>query len=442
MAQTDLNTRAAMLAAEVALADAVGALEALDRDLARAAARRLRGVHDVVAAIRADDDAQRAHLAAIGGQRRPEPRSIHAANVLERAIRLQLSATLTVGAGAADALVRTASLAVDRFPAVIEAMEAGRIGERAATVLLDAVAGLDDECADEVVEAGLPLAEVLSPAQLRRRVMRLADRLSDEPLHARHDRAADGRRLAVQHIDDGMSWVNLLTTTANAMAIDARATATAAATRRADPHETRTLQQLRADAAVDLLIDGDTDRLPDEARGIRAQIAVTVPVLSLLTGDDRVHGAAELHGAGPMPIETARRLAAGATDWMRVLTHPVTGVVLDVDRTRYRPPADLRRVVRWVHGTCTAPGCTVSATRCELDHIRDWQHGGPTSFANLHPVCTGHHTIKHATRWAVTADAGPPGLEHPRPSSSRVRWRSPAGTVTASHPEHELAPPF
>ena len=439
MNPTDLDTAAAMLAAEIAMSESVGDLDNCDRELAQAAARRLRRVHEVATAFRVSDDAQRAHFAAIGGQR-VHPRSIEAINVLERSIRLQICASLRVGAGAADALVRTAGLAIERFPVVIEAMEAGRFGERSATMLLDAVADLDDESADEVLELAMPLADLLSPAKLQRRVIKLADRLRDESLETRHERAVQDRRIAVEHLDDSMSWVHLLTTTTNAMAIEARMNATANAWRHAHPNETRTLRQLKSDAAVDLLIDGDTDRIPDEARGIRAEVAITVPVLSLLEGDDR-HGAADLHGAGPIPIETARRLAGGSSDWMRVLTHPVTGVVLDVDRTRYRPPADLRRLAQWLHRTCTAPGCSVSADRCELDHIHDWQHGGPTSLANLHPVCTGHHTIKHASRWTVDADTGPPWLQHPNPAPP-VRWRSPGGTVTTSHPEHELAPPF
>ena len=435
------DTAAAVRAAEDELTASCDALIVADRLLAMASAVRLRGVHRLVVAARADDDARRAHEAARGGGARVHPRSVEAVNVLERSIRLEVSAALRVSAGMADQLVRAAGLMIDRFPVVIEAMDAGRLGEAQASVLVDVVADLDDECADEVLERALPLAETLPPGKLRRRVTAMADRLRDEPLAVRHARALEDRRVAVEHCDDGMSWIHILTATVNAVAIETRLAATAKAMRRTNADETRTALQLRSDAAVDLLVDGDTDHLPEQARGIRAEVTVTVPVLSLLTGDDAHHGVAELHGAGPIPLGTARRLAGSATEWVRVLTHPVTGIVLDVDRTRYRPPADLKRLVRWMHGTCTAPGCTVSAGRCELDHIQDWQHGGPTSLTNLHPVCKGHHTIKHATRWTASADTGPPALEHPR-FTGRVQWTSPAGTVTTSHPEHELAPPF
>jgi len=66
--------------------------------------------------------------------------------------------------------------------------------------------------------------------------------------------------------------------------------------------ETRTLAQIRADVIADLLIDGRTDLHPAEARGIRATVAVTVPVLTLL--DPAPHGAepAVVEGVGPIPV--------------------------------------------------------------------------------------------------------------------------------------------
>ena len=443
------STEAALLAAEVALTNLVDELRDSDRLLAQASAIRLHRAHQVAAASRADDAARRAHLAATGGRAHIPPRSMSATDVLERSIRLEISAALRISAGAADALLRTARIAIDRFPEIIEALEAGRMNERHVGILVREVDDLDDECADEVIEAALPWAEKLTPPKFERLVRRLAERLRDEPLEQRHARAVLQRRVHVTYGEDGMGELVIIDSAEKIRAAELRLNATAAAMKAldkaaaADGHggDLQTTDQWRADAAMDLLIHGDTDHLPDGAREISADVVVTVPVLSLLNGDDRIHGAAELDGVGPIPIETARKLAGDATSWMRVLTHPISSVVLDVDRTRYRPPADLKRVVKWIHGTCTAPGCAVSAARCELDHIHEWQHGGPTSLASLHPACKGHHTIRHASNWQVDADAGPPGLSKPM-VTNRVRWRSPGGTVTVSQPEHEMAPPF
>ena len=88
----------------------------------------------------------------------------------------------------------------------------------------------------------------------------------------------------------------------------------------------------------DLLIEGSTASHPSEARGIRATVAVTVPALALLDGD--VHSAepAVVEGIVPIPLDRARELCGGAEGWMRILTHPETGMVLSVGRGQYRPP--------------------------------------------------------------------------------------------------------
>jgi hypothetical protein len=45
-----------------------------------------------------------------------------------------------------------------------------------------------------------------------------------------------------------------------------------------------------------------------------------------------------LEGYGPIDIETARRLAADAPGFTRILTHPETGAVLSLGRDRYAIP--------------------------------------------------------------------------------------------------------
>ncbi|MEB0268080.1 HNH endonuclease, partial [Cryobacterium sp. 10I5] len=71
-----------------------------------------------------------------------------------------------------------------------------------------------------------------------------------------------------------------------------------------------------------------------------AQVNVTVPVLTLL-GKSAEPG--YLAGYGPIDPETARRLAAGAPSFTRLLTHPETGVVLSMGRDTYKVPAALKK---------------------------------------------------------------------------------------------------
>jgi hypothetical protein len=35
------------------------------------------------------------------------------------------------------------------------------------------------------------------------------------------------------------------------------------------------------------------------------------------------------------------------------------------------------------------------ATDCDLDHNREWSHGGATTVANLAPLCRHDHTVRH-----------------------------------------------
>ena len=124
----------------------------------------------------------------------------------------------------------------------------------------------------------------------------------------------------------------------------------------------------------------DAGPVPGWVRAIRAEVILTVPVLSLLGHSDEP---AELEGFGPIDIETATMLAANAPSFVRVLTHPETGAVLSVGRDRYRIPADLRRTVQLRDVMCRFPGCHRRAGRCDVDHSLAWADGGATEACNL-----------------------------------------------------------
>jgi hypothetical protein len=42
---------------------------------------------------------------------------------------------------------------------------------------------------------------------------------------------------------------------------------------------------------------------------------------------------------------------------------------------------------------CTWPGCDLPPNRCEVDHINQWQHGGPTNISNSRLRCRYHHRL-------------------------------------------------
>jgi hypothetical protein len=184
----------------------------------------------------------------------------------------------------------------------------------------------------------------------------------------------------------------------------------------------RTLDQRRADILADLLLAGAPAALADGLQAIRGHVQVTVPVLTLAGVQE---SGATLAGYGPIDPETARCLAADAPGWDRVMTHPVTGATLAVDR--YRPSADLLRALRVRDEHCRFPGCRQPAHRCDVDHTHDAALGGETQIDNLAHLCRRHHTLKHATHWQVRQLGG-----------GTLEWTSPTGLVYIDVPSPTL----
>ena len=124
-----------------------------------------------------------------------------------------------------------------------------------------------------------------------------------------------------------------------------------------------------------------------------------------------------------VPAMTAWALAAGGT-WRRLVTDPVGGTVVDVGRTRYRPPAGLADLVRARDRACVFPTCQTPAERCDIDHLTAWSQGGTTSLDNLATLCEAHHRLKHTPGWALTRDQ----------ASGILSWHTPDKTVYQRHP--------
>ncbi|MFI8633952.1 DUF222 domain-containing protein [Microbacterium sp. NPDC077663] len=349
-------------------------------------------------------------------RRREEPVAF-----VERSVRLEVASALRITEHAAGRLMGVGHALMRRYPQVWEAMSRAVITETHATIIVDGFDQLDDVTSGLVFEA-LSLAEELSTGPFRRAMKRIVDREQEATLAQQHAAALQHRHVRVDAGVDGMAWLTAHLPAVEAHAILGRVTAIAR-TLTADGDE-RALDQKRADVFGDLLLDGETVSLPENARGIRPTVAVTVPALTLLTGEGP---AAQVDGVGPIPIDRARELCGAASGWMRVLTHPETGVVLSVGRDTYRPPADLRRLVAWRAARCMGPGCGVPADRCDIDHTIDWHHGGDTDASNLAPLCRGHHTLKHQTDWHVRAKPG-----------GALEWTSPAGRVYLVQPERRV----
>ncbi|MGO4102982.1 DUF222 domain-containing protein, partial [Leifsonia sp. YAF41] len=381
----------------------------------------------------------------------------------------EIGALLRVPQPSASRLIDDSQTLVRELPGTRAALEAGTISYRHAQVILDQARTLPSEVRAAFEEAVLPHALRLPVGQLRRKAIALRERLHPDSIRARKRAVAAERRLAFEAAPDGMAWLNLFGPAADVLAAFTRVDEIAR--RRQHPTDPRTLAQLRADVAVELLHDGELfepgelaaelqglleDARADRARvgkgtgtgaggtvggaggrkpvratrrrrpgrGIRPTVIVTVPVFTLLGLSDEP---ATLDGYGPIDADTARELCARAPSFLRLLVHPETGVPLSLGTEHYRVPEDLKI---WLHtrdGTCRGVNCGQPAATSEIDHTIARAFGGPTDAVNLAHLCTSCHRLKHASTW------------HPvQQGDGVIAWTSPTGRVYTTRPALDL----
>lgn len=388
--------------------------EVLAASLARTTARQMRTIAAVLAEARQHPEV---FLDPVELGRLP-PAEVRgyseSAAVADLATRLSVAeGTVRIWAHQADALVRA-------LPRTWVLFCEGSISAANARMVADRVDELPETAWHDLDARVQPIAG-LAPARFRTKALAMLEKLRTEPLVVRHRRAAERRRVCLDREHDGMTWLGILMPDEAAARVDAHLDAVARHLATA-PDETRTLDQLRTDAAIDLLTARGAT-----GSGVSVSVAVTVPVMTLLGHSDEP---GELEGGIPIDAGTARRLAANAPSFTRILTHPITGTVLDVDRTTYRVPADLKRWLRVRDKTCVFVGCGRRASACDLDHTIAYADGGTTSACNLACLCERHHRMKHLSKWTMSQDA------------EGVMWTSPTGRVHPPRPRSGDPPPF
>lgn len=347
-----------------------------------------------------------------------------------------------------------------RLPLTAAALREGRIDLARARILVDRTCHLDEAMAQLVEQTLVGRAERLSPSGLRRAVDRAVVEVDPSAVVRRRKRAQADRGVFQRPLPDGMAEVCVVTSAESATVCLDRLSKVART--RFGPRDPRSADQRRADAAVALLLGGlpipgpqpgdgasadDRASADDPAQdgefagsvaaggdapasvllpaGVPVQVNVTVP-LSVLLGVDESAGL--LDGYGPIAAGLARALATCEdASWRRLVTDPLTGTLLDVGRSSYRPPRDLDRFVRHRDGTCRFPGCGRSARLADLDHTLRFPDG-PTVASNLTALCRRHHRFKHLAGWDVRAG---PGAD----AGTQTIWTSPTGQVYVTGPD-------
>ena len=408
------------------------------------------------AALHAEEAGILARAVEIAREQDDAPGPSEMRDIPMRSMAAQIGAALRVSDRTVQRHLSDAIVLTTRFSATHAALAAGRISVAHARVVVEHGQPIEEDDARAAYEAAvLEIARRETPGRLRPAARLLAARLHPVPLGERHAEAAKRRSVWVRDLEDGMA--ELIATLPAHLAhgirdrLDRYARGTIDA-RRSTPRSTlrsrdaggelpdgmlldepavcdrRGIDEIRADVFADLLLTGHatpevSNASIPEGEAIVAHVQLTVPVLTVLGADATP---AELTGHAPVDTATALRLAASAPGWDRVLTHPVTGTVLAVDR--YRPSDQLKRALRVRDEHCRFPGCRIPVRRCDIDHTTAREHDGPTELGNLAHLCRRHHTLKHHSAWRVrqTADGflhwtSPTGRPHPdRPARTLV----------------------
>ncbi len=345
-----------------------------------------------------------------------------------RSAGCQVAVELNLAPSTGARLVETARTLVEELPHTLAAMGSGEVDLRRARMIADIADRHSAEVARKVEGRVLPRAGRRTLGEHRRAIERAILVADPQTAEERHRAAAEGRRVEFWPDFDGMGCA-LATLPADGLAV-LRTTldAAAVAMKTALPGESRTMDQLRSDALVEMarvsLATGWLGGRPDgglklaSAQGRRAQIHVTVP-FSTLIGVDEHPG--ELTGYGPIPASIARRIAVDGV-WRRLLTNPATGKLLDYGRTTYQPPQDLRDFIVARDRTCVFLGCSQPAHRCQIDHTIPYPEG-PTAEDNLGALYGTCHNQKTHAKWQLG--------QH---DSGRFVWTSPVGRTYEREP--------
>ncbi len=368
-------------------------------------------------------------------------------SLIPRTVATEIGAALRWSDRTVEHRMGEAARLIEDFPATYAAQSQGRISQSHTRIILEAGINISDPEARADYERDiLAYAEQESPGRVRGFARRLAERHQEHTIAERHRIARGLRCVSLTPLEDGMAslgavlpaviahgiydrlsqMAHTLKVVRNQSEDGAAAADGAGITGTAESvRDSRNVDELRADLFAEMLLTA-TPEAHDAAdaplAAITARVEITVPVLTLIGAEgDTASATAELDGRQPIDPETARVLAAGAPGWDRVLTLPVTGTLLAVDR--YRPSKELRRFLRARDERCRFPACTIRAAKCDIDHHHDAALGGRTEEENLAHLCRRHHVTKHQTPWGVRRLPG--GL---------IEWTSPTGRVYIDRP--------
>ena len=397
----------------------VGAIEDLARAEARAAARRVAAISELVRRRCGDDE--RAYWAC-------DPWDATAA---------EIGAVLGISRGRASGEMHLGLSLRYRLPRVAELFTEGLISYRVCSAIVDRTDLIQDRAALERIDAAI--AEharswgVLSAHKLEKAIDAWVDQVDPGAVHQTRSRAQDRAvHVGSRYDGSGITGISGRLYATDAAVLDRRLLQMAHGVCDDDP---RTIAQRRADALGALAAGSDrlactcgSPECPSSADDGRAAGVVVHVVTDAEVAE---HRAGPGHvGRGRRPDDPpAKKATATLTGRGGIVPTPLLAELIrggaqvrhlrrpcDEPEPGYRPSAALEEFVRFRDLTCRFPNCDIPAEFCDVDHTIAWPLG-PTHPSNLKCACRKHHLLK--TFWDGWSDRQFP--------DGTVEWTSPTG---------------
>jgi hypothetical protein len=150
----------------------------------------------------------------------------------------------------------------------------------------------------------------------------------------------------------------------------------------------------------------------------RHAIVITVPHTTFLTGKPVPGEPCQIPGVGPVPVSVVHRLLEDDPIIKAIVTKGRDITALATITRSLKD--DLRLAVLASNDLCCAvPNCDKHRF-LEFDHEWEYHKGGPTSYDNLRPLCSFHHSQRTDESYEL------------RGSPGSYEWIAPDGTILAA----------
>ncbi|MCI1019079.1 DUF222 domain-containing protein [Microbacterium sp. C5A9] len=191
--------------------------------------------------------------------------------------------------------------------------------------------------------------------------------------------------------------------------------------------DSRSASQKRHDAFAAAIGIAARHRSMPTVAGASPTLVVTIDATDLAGGT----GWARLPGAHGHPFaHTPARVAAqtGCTGTIhRVVMDE--GRIISLSTTNRVFTAHQRLAIIARDHECLIPGCHTPATWCEIHHVTEHAHGGPTHTDNGVPLCYYHHRSLNGSGWHIRMHNGTPQIQGPPWWDPHQHWHTPTPSL-------------